>query len=175
MGWLAQPLYLLVLLWFLISKARDVCARCQFYDQWHCGGLGKAAARVASVREDPISMHRSQKHYALLFLVLLGLWLGLFNLDMMAGIAGVVWTVVAAVAAIPRAREYSWKIGRSELARRVEHPLDIQTSEDGVASLGIHTKGRTLSYSEGIELIPLSLEEENGDIEKGEVPGGPKD
>ncbi len=95
LGWLAQPLYVLILLWFLFSKVTDVCARCQYYNQWHCGGIGKVAARFTRSLEDPIPMHRSQKHYALLFLVLLGLWVGLFNLHLMAGIASLAWTVVA--------------------------------------------------------------------------------
>jgi len=174
-SWVAQLLYVLLVVWLFTTSTRDLCARCQFYDSWHCGGIGKVAARFVPLLKDPIPLHQSQKHYALMFLALLGIWVGLFTLHLLAGITGLIWTVVAAVAAIPRGREYSWKMGRSEAKRRSEHPLDLQLAEESARLDGRAKKGSNLSYTEGIDLIPLSSEDEAGGIEGLEGPHGPAD
>jgi len=166
MGWLAQPAYLLVLVAFFTSKARDVCARCSFHGKWHCGGMGKLASSFVSPKQDPIPMHRSQTHYALLLLVVTGLLIGLFFEHFLAGTLGVVWVVVSAVSTTPRGREYSWKVGRDELNRRAETPLNLARSPRGSGEVSIHQK-HSLGFSEGIDLVPMSPGDEIGGIEMG--------
>ncbi len=128
LGWGAQPVFLGLIGVLAVTGGRDVCARCAYYNTWHCGGAGRLAARFFPSLDGPIPRDQLIVHGVLFALVALGTLHGLYLAGAAWGAFGVGWMVLAGVASVPSRRPFSWLHGRDEA-----HAMALELARTGAA------------------------------------------